>query len=305
MAGISPIIVNQGESLNKIHHSVDYFTIKGKGFWGYLSNICRLKAVLKREKYDIIHAHYSLCGFVAKFAGANPLVVSLMGSDIKSKEWMRVVTRFFTYYLWDKVIVKSEENRNTLGWDNLFVLPNGVDLERFVPITRIEAMRYLDWDISKKYILFPGNTAWPEKNYQLAADAFLQLKGILPNIELKTILNVTNADMPFYYNACSAILLTSFWEGSPNAVKEAMACNIPIVTTNVGDVAWLLENVEYCYITPYDKNAIAEKLKYAVEFSDQNRTKGRDRIIELGLDSSSVAKRLKTIYEEILNNNEN
>ena len=106
--------------------------------------------------------------------------------------------------------------------------------------------------------------------------------------------------MPLYLNASDLLLSTSLWEGSPNVIKEAMACNCPIVTTNVGDVKWLLDGVEGCLITTNDPKDVADKIKKALNF--KGRTKGRDKLISLGLDSEHIAKKIIKVYEEVINN---
>ena len=89
--GISPIIKNQGDSLVDMGVDLTYFTIKGKGFKGYSNSVFKLKKVLNKNEYDIIHAHYSLSAIVASFAGAKPLVVSLMGSDVKHNNYYKYI----------------------------------------------------------------------------------------------------------------------------------------------------------------------------------------------------------------------
>jgi glycosyltransferase involved in cell wall biosynthesis len=102
-------------------------------------------------------------------------------------------------------------------------------------------------------------------------------------------------------NASDVLILSSLHEGSPNVIKEAMACNCPIVTTNVGDVKWVLDNTDGCYISSFDPKEYVEKIKLALEFSEKNgRTKGRDRIIELGLDSVTIAKKIINVYQKVL-----
>ena len=108
--------------------------------------------------------------------------------------------------------------------------------------------------------------------------------------------------MSYYYSAADVVLLTSVTEGSPNVIKEAMACNCPIVSTDVGDVREVLGNTEGCYISGLDPVEVAEKTKKALEFSyTKGRTKGRQRIIELGLDSESIAKKIVEVYKKALN----
>ena len=97
--GISPIIENQGRSIeDKV--DLSYFPIKGNGFKGYLSSIFELKKHLKKNSYDIVHAHYSLSAFVTSLAGAKPLVVSLMGSDVKSRNMYKSLIKIFSRLFW-------------------------------------------------------------------------------------------------------------------------------------------------------------------------------------------------------------
>ncbi|MBQ0740052.1 glycosyltransferase, partial [Aquimarina celericrescens] len=107
--GISPIIKNQGQSLISLGYSVTFFTIKGKGFKGYFKNIFELKRFLKKQKFDIIHAHYSLSGMVASLSGASPIVISLMGSDVKASLFLRYIIRGFSMLFWKQIIVKSQD----------------------------------------------------------------------------------------------------------------------------------------------------------------------------------------------------
>lgn len=107
--------------------------------------------------------------------------------------------------------------------------------------------------------------------------------------------------MPLYYNASDVLLFTSHREGSLNVIKEAMSCNLPIVSTNVGDVEWILGSTEGCYIFSFEVSDVVEKIKKAILFtSKNNRTSGRERIINLELDSESVAEKIISIYRGLI-----
>jgi len=107
--------------------------------------------------------------------------------------------------------------------------------------------------------------------------------------------------IPVYFAASHVALLTSLWEGSPNVVKEAMACNCPIVSTNVGDVKWLFGDEPGHFITGFTPEDVAEKIKLALEFSEKyGRTNGLNRIKDLGLDAETVAHKLIDLYKEII-----
>lgn len=301
-SGISPIVKNQGLSLadNGVH--IEYFLIKGKGLLGYLKNIPKLRKILKRNSFDIFHAHYSMSAYVATLAHAKPLVVSLMGSDVQNDYLSKLFIKIFHKLSWKHLIVKSARMYNRLGLTNISVIPNGVNTEAFNSMDKRDCQKQLGWDYNKKHILFAANPSRPEKNYALAKQAFSILnKG---NIELHSLIDVSPEQMPLWMNSADVVLLVSLWEGSPNVIKEAMACNRPIVSTDVGDLRWLLGSTPGCYITSFDPQDVAVKLKIALEFSKKKgQTKGRDKLIELGLGSKTIARRIISVYESVLGKN--
>jgi teichuronic acid biosynthesis glycosyltransferase TuaC len=120
------------------------------------------------------------------------------------------------------------------------------------------------------------------------------------------ILHVINCvsidELKYFYSAADLLLLTSFHEGSPNVIKEAMACNCPIVSTNVGDVPEVIGKTEGCFLASFDPIDVAEKMRFALEFAQtKGRTNGRQRIIELGLDSETVSAKIIEVYNKVLN----
>jgi glycosyltransferase involved in cell wall biosynthesis len=292
--GISSIIINQAKSLTEENCDVDFFAIKGRGIWGYLKNVLPLRRLIKTKKYDIIHAHYSMSGFVAALAGANSLIVSLMGSDVKSEPFFKIFIIIFNMLSWNQIIVKSEDMKKTLALKNIHVIPNGVDFKKFKPIKKSIALANTKWDLSKKHVLFGGNPHQKVKNYNLAKKAFDLLD--CSEIDLHYVENIPNDKMIFYHNSADLILLTSSWEGSPNIIKEAMACNVPIVSTDVGDVSKLIEKTEGCYITSYNIRDMASKMNKALIF--EKKTTGR---IDLNyLRSDIVVHKIINLYNKVI-----
>lgn len=294
LSGISPIVKNQGESLKKNNIEIDYFTINGKGIWGYLKNVFFLKKYLKQKKFNLVHAHYSYSGIVAALSKSYPLVVSLMGSDVHNGFWGRCLIKIFNKFYWQELIVKTDEMKNKLKIKNAKVIPNGVNLKRFVKIENIDAKKQIGFNVKKKHIIFVANPRRREKNYKLAVKAY-ELLGH-SNVELNVVDKIKFEDILYYYYASDVLLLTSLWEGSPNVVKEAMACNLPIVSTDVGDVKEIIGETEGCYVTTYDPEDVTAKLKSALEFG--KRTNGKENINHL--DSKIIAKKLIGLYEKIL-----
>lgn len=291
---VSPIVANQAEALKAEGVQIEWYMIKGRGLKGYMSNVRPLHQFLCTHKYDVIHAHYSLSAFVASLAGAKPLVVSLMGSDVKAAGWYKFLIRIFAdCFHWRTIIVKSKDMYRELGIKRAVIIPNGVNMERFKPMDKEECRQRLGWSSDKKQVLFPANASRPEKDYPMAKAAVERNK----NIDLHAFHNTPNDETPYWYNAADIVLMTSKWEGSPNAVKEAMACSRPIVATNVGDIAERVEGVEGCYVAQSrDAGELALLIENALAYG---YTHGRERILADGLDAHSVNEKLKSLYEKV------
>lgn len=290
-----PIILSQGKSLQESGIEVDYLTA-GPGSWGYLSAVLKIRRAWKRGGYDLVHAHYSLSAFAASFAGRFPLVVSLMGSDVFMSAPVRTLTRILSRHRWDTTIVKSARMKDKLRLQCAVVIPNGVDIRLFSPEPQMRARERIGFNPSRRLVLFGSSADRREKNPHLAEKAFALLDH--PGTELMFLSDVNHDEVPFRLNAADVLLLTSRWEGSPNVIKEAMACNCPFVSTDVGDVRWLSEGVKGCFVTSSDPTEIAARIKDALDLG--GRSEGRERIISLGLDAGSVAMKIKSVYEKVI-----
>jgi teichuronic acid biosynthesis glycosyltransferase TuaC len=300
--GISPIVLNQGQSLIDQGVIVDFFTINGKGILSYFSHIFILRNFLKTNKFDIIHSHYSFSSYVASFSSTIPLVVSLMGSDVLSNRFSRFIISIFHKYMWDKTIVKSVEMHQRLGFDKIEIIPNGVNIDKINFLSKENCRHKLGWIDNKKHILFASDPSRKEKNFSLVRNSIRLLKQG-NKIIVHFLKDIPNEDILFYLNATDILILCSLYEGSPNIIKEAMACNCPIVTTNVGDVKWVIGNTEGCFITSFNTEDVAEKIKLAINFREKHGfTNGRERIIKLGLDSVTIAGEIIKVYNKMLMN---
>ena len=295
--GISPIVKSQAESLKNKEIEFKIFPIIGKGVWGYFKNIPEIKKQVTIFKPDIVHSHYSYCGIISSIASKNvPVVVSLMGSDTHQSKFMKFIIKYFSDYRWSNTIVKSEDMKIRLGLKNGVVLYNGVDLNLFHPLDKKECRQKLRWNLDKKYILFVSNPDRKEKNFALAQATIDRIK--INSVEINIIYHIDHSQMPVYLNAADVLLLTSKWEGSPNIVKEAMACNIPVVATKVGDIEYLFGNTKGYYYTDPDPDKLTEKINFFL--NNDIKPNGRQRIIDLKLDSESIADKLIQLYQEVL-----
>lgn len=301
-AGIIPFIKSQGESLIEEGVDLEYFTIKGKGVKGYLKNIPLLRNYINHNKFDLIHAHYSLTAFVVSLAcigKKEPIIVSLMGSDTESSSIERYLIKIFNLFFWSKIIVKSESMAKKMHISNVYIIPNGINQSVFMPIDMNVAKAKLGLKKEIQYVLFAANPQRHVKNYPLAENAYKLLNN--KNTELKVVFGVEHKEMALYLNAASVVLLTSRYEGSPNIIKEAMACNRPIVSTDVGDVKWITSKTDGVFISKNTKKDISRSINKALSFSSNNKhTNGVDRINMLKLGSKSVAMQLINLYSEMV-----
>lgn len=305
-------IQTQAESLIKLGVNLEFYQIKGKGIRGYLKSIRPLRERLITSTYDIIHAHYGFCGVVAALSRRKEkIIVSFMGESefVPDKEdkgnlliWaMTFVHRFFARWVFDFVIFKSENlARFIKGISNKsIVLPNGINLDVFKPMNKQQARIYLNLPLNIEIVLWIGNTTRSVKGYSLAKNAVESIKFENSNIYFLVVNNIPNDQLPYYYNAADVFLLSSYSEGSPNVVKEAMACNCPIVATDVGDVSHLLNGVSGCIVAKsFSHNELSIMLKKVLKA--KMRSEGLDRIEALGLDARIIASRLISVYGNLI-----
>lgn len=302
-SGISPIIFSQGESLKNNQISVNYFLVDKGGFKGYLINAIRLKRYLRNHQIDIIHAHFGLNGLIGAFAKRKEkLVISFMGDDIlgnKQKTFKKatnsvqlILQKVLIRFFYHACIVKSREMNRMVSKKKATLIPNGVNLNVFYPKETLI-------NPNKILILFPANPNRKVKNFLLAEKAVQKLNN--PDVILKPVFNVKQNELNNLYNQANLVLLTSQHEGSPNVIKEALACNRPIVSTNVGDVSWLLQQTTGCFVSNFLVDDVVANIKKAIDYSiKQKTTNGRERILRLGLDTNAIAERIIKLYQSIL-----
>ena len=303
---IAPFIKVQGDSLTAENIDVSYFKIVGKGFFGYLKNISELKKHLKSNKFDIIHAHFTLSAWVAVMAFPGlPIVLSLMGTDafgrVNNLKRIRFYNRYLTFltYLiqpFVSFIIAKSPNIAQYVWlkSKCRILPNGVDLSKFSGERR-NYTQQLGLDPNKKKVLFLGNPCDINKNFDLLKNCKENLEKA--GLEIVTPYPISHQKVAEYLSTVDVLVMCSLKEGSPNVVKEAMASNCKGVFTDVGDVKEIVGNTIGYAIVPYD----AKNLEQAIlQIVNEERCGGRDRLNELQLDSKAVAKKIRSIYDTLI-----
>ena len=306
--GWGSFIKSQIDSLKRKGVDVDLLVIDGyKSKFHYIFAIVRLWIYCFRNHYDLVHAHYGLSGLVARFQWRFPVVVSFCGDDLLGHS-DQAGNPTLTSLFWVKLhkilaccvgrsIVKSQAMAQLLRGSACAVVPNGVDLNVFRPLDAAKCKKELGLDLDQQYVLFPYAKDNVRKNYILFEKAIRLLQEKYDIVLLPLVVDdVPNETIPVYLNAVELVVLVSFWEGSPNVIKEAMACNTRIVSVDVGDVREILAGVEGCLLCGYEPEDVACKIKDIL--ATARKTRGREAIAHLSLES--IADRVLEEYKKVI-----
>jgi glycosyltransferase involved in cell wall biosynthesis len=304
----SPFIAAQEESLRRAGVEVFPFYVRGHHFSKYPRSTRPFREFVRTSKAHLVHSHFVYNAAVALCQLRVPTVVSFLGGDVFVSQIASIgapLRALATYALTQvvaglstQVIVKSDLMRERI-WrkSHVHVVPNGVDLSRFRPMSRDQARQALGLDPEATYVLFPSNAERPEKDYGLASASFEIARSRVPDARLLLLDGIPRENVPLYLNAVDALLFTSKSEGSPNVIKEALACNLPIVSVDVADVAATVGDSRNCsVIRSRSAEAIGEKLAEIILRGE--RSNGVDRA--KAFDSDLVAQRLLQIYRRAL-----
>lgn len=286
----APFISEQVEALKKQSIECMYFSVN-KG--GYFKQLPEFKKAIRKFKPDIIHAHYGLCGLFSTFQSKIPVVTTYHGSDINAKTILplsRLAIRRSTF----NIFVSKKCIDIAKPKEDFALIPCGINIEDYPTISKSEARTKMGLKENQKYILFAGAFDNPIKNAQLAIDVVSNID----NSELIELKGYSRQEVVTLMFAVDALLMTSLSEGSPQVIKEALACGCPIVSVDVGDVKEMISGIEGCYISDHTKERIYQNLINAIAY--KGRTQGASTILEKKLDNQIIAKNIISIYSSII-----
>lgn len=319
-----PFVTEQGEAIAKVlreasiddrcidDRCVDYFLVKGN----YVTAVRELKRKIREFKPDIVHAHYGLSAITAELQGLVPVVTTFHNGETLNRS-VNLMSSLMS--LRAKHVIYVAQHIRDLSYfkaKNYSIIPCGVPMEEMAITPKDEARRQLGWNPEKKYILFGGAFDNARKNYALLKQAVerLQIEDCRLQIECIEMKGLSRAECVLRMCACDLFALPSHSEGSPQALKEAMACNCPCIATDIADVRelfgdepghWILRNPRKTHERwdgdEHSAEELAELLKQALAFV--GRTEGRKRIIELGYTNELVAQKIIKIYQHVLEEN--
>ena len=304
----APFIEEQMTALQACGVEIIRYGVTGKGITGYLRELPALRRMIRAERPDIIHAHFGLCGLLATLAVIGlrtPVVVTYHGCDINAKKNRPFSKVAMCLSAWN-IFVSHCQMLNAFGTDERAsenhkwsIIPCGIDTQLFDD--EHVCTEWYDCTFpTKNYVLFAGSFDNFVKGPELAKQAVEIYNASHSEllIELLELRGYTREEVVTLMHKCSALLLTSIREGSPQVVKEAMACGCPIVSVDVGDVAERLSGMEGGYVVPTrDPKELALALESAIAFG---RTKGREKLLEDGLDNTQIAETLISIYTKFI-----
>ena len=327
---ILPFVYEQGEALRELNNEVDYFLVQGKGLLSYFRQAESLKRMIHQKHSDVVHAHYGLSGITAVLACRNlpeeerpKCVVTFHNGETLG--WKQNLLSSSFSLLADYVIYVAQHIRELSYFKakRYAIMPCGVNLEDLPIVPYEEARQQLAFAHQTKYILFGGTLDNKRKNVQLLFDA-LNLTSDKPcftaehpsgelkngvSVEVLEMRGLSREECALRMCACDLFALPTHSEGSPQALKEAMACNCPIVATDVADIKELLGDIAGHYLLrnprhskkywDADESSIAEMAELLAQaLKSTSRTRGRDRIVELNLTNRQIARQLVRIYQD-------
>jgi hypothetical protein len=271
----------------------DYGTDAGRTVTNYL----RFAPMVWRAsfgEYDLVHANYGLTAPAAVLQPKLPVVLSLWGTDLMGR--YGELSKWCARYA-EAIVVMSEEMASDLDRD-VSVIPHGVDIGLFHPRPKRDTRRELGWSLDGNHVLFPYPKTREVKNSDRAERVVNAAAARLGEpITLQTVSGEPHERMPLYHNAADCLLLTSDREGSPNSVKEAMACNTPVVTTDVGDVQERLATVTPSCTRDSDDGLTAGLVDLLTNGEASN---GRCAATELT--PAETARQLESVYRAVSEN---
>lgn len=277
---------------------IEVFGVVGSGIKGYLNNLKALRQKITDFAPDIIHAHYGFCGAMACLQRKVPVVTTYHGSDINIFR-NRLVSNFAILFSKFNIFVSKQlADKAICHTKHSAIIPCGISTQLFSPEDKNACRQMLGLDPTKHYVLFPASRTSTVKNFALAEQVMQEYNQTKGKAELIELDGYKREEVPLLINAVDVLLMTSFSEGSPQVIKETIACGCPIVSVPVGDVRQVAKDIPNAFVSAnYDANELTELLDKAI--SSGNNLTGLKELQQLGFDNETIANKIIHIYKQI------
>lgn len=259
----------------------------------YARAVGAIRARLKNGDVDIVHAHYGLSGAVACAQRRVPVVTTFHGSDTGYVRWQGLLSWIVARQT-TPVFVSTDAARR-LRLPGSHVIPPGIDLDLFRPLDRRTARGRLGWD-DRPRVLLPGSRTNPVKGVELFDAVMRIVRGAVPHVAVESLEGRPRSEVAWVLNAVDAVLMTSVSEGAPLTIKEALACNTPVVSVPVGDVADVIDGLPGCGVVDRDPALLAEATVRALKAGRDEALRRRAREYS----NERAASELLEVYEEAM-----
>jgi teichuronic acid biosynthesis glycosyltransferase TuaC len=286
-------VKDEVEDLRHLGIDVEVLFFDGRKSWTRYADAAReIRRLVRQDRFDLVHAHYGLCGAVALGQRCVPVVTTFHGSDVSGAiRWQAWISWLAARH--SSPIFVSREGARRLRQANAPVIPAGVDIELFQPIDRAHARHKLGWSPGPRYVLFPSNPRAALKRADLFQAVLREAETHVPNLKAVYLEGYTREQVALVMNAVDVTLITSDWEGSPVTVRESLACQTPVVSVPVGDVPKTLAGLPGCRVAPRDPAALAGAVVAALEAGRPHELRRRAELSS----RRRTAERVAQVYE--------
>jgi len=303
--------VQTRKSIEKFGHEVVYFFHTDRNsIYGLIKSGFKIRNLYSKNKPDLTHIYWGgISGLILVLFLPGKKIVSLLGSDlfgsyselkyrIKTKaSFVQIISSKILSLICDATIVMSNSMKNYLWNSNskkINIIPEGISTNKFHPIKKLRSRSILKWN-TENFVLIFFFQGQAVKNSKLALSVVKELRKEIKNLDFKIISGYKHEDLKYVYNAADCMIITSFHEGSNNSIKEAMCCNLPIVSVPCGDAEERLQYVKNSYVTDYNVKLMSDKILKV--FKSKTRSNGADYINQFTLDY--CANKVSKLYNKV------
>jgi glycosyltransferase involved in cell wall biosynthesis len=293
---LGSVVQEQARELAALGVHSEIVAIRGQQSKAAYVNVARSLPLLVRRDFDLVHAHYGLSGAVALTQRRLPVITTFHGSDTGYVPWQGAVSWIVARVTTPVFVSRRGAERLGLRGTDTKIIPCGVDVRRFQPMSRARARAALGWDHHAPIALLPGARENAVKRADLFESAAAEARSSVPDLRTESLENFTREEVQLVLNAVDVTVMTSDSEGSPVTIKESLACETPVVSVDVGDVPDVISGLPGCFVVCRDPTSIGAAIVRSLE--DGTSPALRQRAEQYS--GRRIAEALLDVYRSVL-----